>query len=52
MQNELWGYINPNGEMTIPMQYTDAQWFEDGVAEVEQNNQRFLINLKGEKVDY
>lgn len=42
-----YGYINGNGEMVIPAQYDDADYFSCGYAVVEIGSKKYLINTEG-----
>lgn len=46
----LWGYMNPLGEMVIPFQYTEAQDFHQGKALVKQSNNAYVIDTAGQVV--
>ena len=44
------GYINKNGKIVIPLNYSSASDFHDGVAEVSKDNKRFFINKQGQTI--
>lgn len=44
------GYINPEGEVVIPLEYDEAYCFNCGVARVKKNDKWGFINPKGEVV--
>lgn len=44
------GFLNAKGEEVIPCIYDDVDAFEDGKAEVEQDDDIFVIDTKGQKV--
>lgn len=46
-----YGYLNLKGEVVIPFIYDDANSFFNSKAEVRINNERFTINLKGERIE-
>lgn len=47
-QDGLYGYIDPTGELVIPLQFTSANSFYDGVALVRRGEERIAINTQGE----
>ena len=49
IDNGKFGYINTNGEITIPPQFDYASMFYNGFAEVEILGKSCFINSKGEK---
>lgn len=51
-QNGLCGYIRPNGELAIPLQYTDAYDFDaEGKALVVDEDRTYYINMQGEEIE-
>lgn len=42
-KDDLWGYIDINGELVIPYMYSSAGDFYDGHAQVTMGNKRFVI---------
>lgn len=42
-----YGYIDRNGKIVIPLQYSDARGFIDGVAVVMKDNRFYKIDTKG-----
>ena len=46
-----WGYLNRKGDVVIPMIYDDAGNFYNGRAEVQLVNERFYIDVKGERIE-
>ena len=46
-----WGYLNRKGDVVIPMIYDDAGNFNNGRAEVQLDNERFYIDVKGERIE-
>lgn len=51
MQQQRWGFIDRQGKLAIALQYADAQWFEDGLAEVATDDERFLIDTDGNRIE-
>lgn len=50
-QDGLCGYIRPNGELAIPLRYTDAYDFDaEGKALVMENDRQYYINMAGEEM--
>lgn len=49
-QNNLWGYINNEGEILIKPTYQWASTFKEGFAVIQQNNKKGFINKRGEIV--
>lgn len=46
-----WGYANAKGEMIIPAQFEHCEAFStNGLAVVEKNKQKVIINTKGEEI--
>ncbi len=45
-----WGYITPEGKITVPFLYDSCDKFTDGIAMVEKDGKYFYINKMGEKV--
>ena len=46
-----WGYMDPDGNLAIPLKYDNAQIFtEDGLARVIQDGKYMYINTSGEEV--
>jgi hypothetical protein len=43
-----WGYISESGIEIIPLKFDWADAFKNGIAEVEVDGARFLINIDGE----
>lgn len=48
--DNLWGYININGTVVIPLQFQRAYAFSDGIAPVIKDGEMIKIDKKGEKV--
>ena len=46
-----WGYLNRKGDVVIPMIYDDAGNFNNGRAEVQLDNERFYIDVKGDRIE-
>lgn len=44
----LWGFIDLNGEMTIPCQYDEVKNFSEGLAAVKKNDKWGFIDKTGE----
>ncbi|MEO6884301.1 MAG: WG repeat-containing protein [Bacteroidia bacterium] len=50
-KNNKYGYINIRGEVVIPLQYDNADWFRNGIADVEKDGVKFKIDVNGKKVE-
>jgi len=50
VSNNMYGFIDPEGNMAVPALYTDATAFEDGVAVVWQGSVATSIDLNGRPV--
>jgi hypothetical protein len=46
--DKRWGYINEIGNEIIPLKFDWADTFKNGVAEIEVDGARFLINIDGD----
>lgn len=51
-KNSKFGYVNEGGELVIPMIYTSATEFKNGLATVQSNGEYFSINKLQEKMEY
>lgn len=49
-KNGLYGFVNENGETTIPIIYDNAESFREGFAAVDYNGKSGYINTKGDSV--
>lgn len=50
-ENNLWGYMDPQGRVVIPPQYLHAESFENGIAEITDiNNKHGVIDSTGQMV--
>ena len=50
-KNHSWGYINSYGKTILPFVYEQGSAsFYDGLATVVQRGERYVINLKGERI--
>ena len=45
-----WGYIDKNGNQTIPFQFDEADAFKDNLARVKQNDKYGFIDKSGNNV--
>lgn len=45
-----WGYLDATGALSIPLQYEDAEDFEEGTAKVQQNGEWITIDKTGKQV--
>ena len=50
-KDNKYGYVDLLNKVQIPFVYDIAWDFNNGKAEVLQNNQRFYINKNGERID-
>jgi hypothetical protein len=55
-KDELWGFINPNGDLVIPHRYSSVDAFHEGLAEVEWEDEEGethsgFIDRKGKRVE-
>ena len=46
----LWGYVNTNGEIVIPYQWSSVNGFSDGMAAVKKDYKYGYINTSGELI--
>jgi hypothetical protein len=44
------GFVNINGEVVIPLEYDDVQWFNNGLAPVKKDGKWGVINTNGDTV--
>ncbi len=50
LKDGLYGYIDKTGRIVIPLEYTEATSFGDGLARVGDGYTRWIINTNGERV--
>lgn len=50
-KGDLYGYCNRNGEMVIPIRFTNASLFKNGKAEVVLNGETIEIDMRGERIN-
>jgi WG containing repeat len=48
----LYGFVNIYGELTIPLQFHSANYFNNGIAKVSINDEIFFIDKSGTKISY
>ena len=46
-KNRLWGIVDDNNSVLLPIKYTRVHWFEGGFAGIQINNQWGLVNSRG-----
>ncbi len=47
-KDSLWGYIDYKGQIIIPLQYTEASYFINGVSPTQTADSFYIINTQGQ----